>query len=109
MGDATDIQTSKSAVTTHIESGVISDRLMGIDSRFDGRTHCPFEFGYHKVTFVISSYTEPAVKLKPSTFNYIMKLGMTYLAWQVLRGNMDWLFNICFSITEPAKLNKKIK
>ena len=109
MGDATNIQTSKSGITAHIESGVISDRLRGIDSKFDGRTHCPFEFGYHKATFVISSYTEPAVKLKPSTINYIMKLGMKYMAWQVLKGNMDWFFKIYFSITDPAKLNKKIK
>jgi len=34
---------------------------------------------------------------------------MIYMAWQVLKGNMDWFFKIYFNITDPAKLNKKIK
>ncbi|MGC9099233.1 MAG: NAD(P)/FAD-dependent oxidoreductase [Candidatus Micrarchaeia archaeon] len=106
MGDATNIQTSKSAVTGHIQSEVISERLRGKDARFNGRTHCPFEFGYHKATFVISSYTAPALKLKPSTTNYLMKMGMKYLAWPVLKGEMNWFFGFYFNMTDPDKKAK---
>ncbi|MEM0148409.1 MAG: FAD-dependent oxidoreductase [Candidatus Micrarchaeaceae archaeon] len=107
IGDATNIPTSKSAVTAHLEAKVVEKRIAGIDARFDGRTNCPFETGYGKGTFVISSYTEPVVKLKPSRFNYFMKKGMAMMAWPALKGNMDFVFNMYFKHTDPAKLNKK--
>jgi sulfide:quinone oxidoreductase len=109
MGDATNIPTSKSAVTAHLESKVIRDRLLGIDSRFNGRTHCPFEFGYRKATFVIGSYDDPVVKLKPSTSMYLMKMGMKYIAWQVIRNQMEWFLEPYFKMTDPKKLSKKVK
>ncbi|MGC8547435.1 MAG: NAD(P)/FAD-dependent oxidoreductase [Candidatus Micrarchaeia archaeon] len=108
IGDATNIPTSKSGVTAHLESKVVAKRLMGFDEKFDGRTNCPLEIGNHKCTFVIGSYTQPVVKLKPSTINYFMKLGMKYAAWQTLRTKMDWLMDWYFERTDPAKLNAKM-
>ncbi len=108
IGDATNIPTSKSAVTAHLEAKVVSKRLQGIDVKFDGRTNCPMETGYRKGTFVIGSYDAPVVKLKPSTANYLMKKGMAMMAWPALKGKMDWLFNYYFSRTDPKKLNEKL-
>ena len=101
IGDATNLPTSKSGVTAHLESKVVARRIMGEDARFDGRTNCPLEVGGHKGTFVISSYTQPAVKLKPTTINYLMKLGMKYMAWPTLRTKMDWLMDWYFERTDP--------
>ncbi len=108
IGDATNIQTSKSGVTVHLESKVVAQRLNGEDAKFNGRTHCPLEVGYSKATFVIGSYTEPVVKLKPSRFNYFMKMNMKYFAWQTLKGKMDWFIDSYFDTTNPHKLNSKI-
>ncbi|MGC8675897.1 MAG: NAD(P)/FAD-dependent oxidoreductase [Candidatus Micrarchaeia archaeon] len=107
IGDATNISTSKSGVTAHLESKVVAARLLGQDSKFDGRTNCPMEIGGHKCTFVIGSYTQPVARLKPSTTNYLMKLGMKYTAWQTLQTKMDWLMDWYFARTDPAKLNAK--
>ncbi len=108
IGDATNISTSKSGVTAHLESKIVAQRLLGIDARFDGRTNCPMEVGGHKATFVIGSYTQPVVKLKPSTFNYFLKMGMKYGAWQTLRTKMDFVMDWYFARTDPAKLNAKL-
>lgn len=108
IGDATNIPTSKSGVTAHLESKVVAQRLQGVDARFDGRTNCPLEVGGHKCTFVIGSYTQPVVKLKPTFMNYLLKLGMKYTAWQTLQTKMDWIMDWYFANTDPAKLNAKL-
>ncbi len=108
IGDATNISTSKSGVTAHLESKVVAKRLLGEDARFDGRTNCPMEIGDHKATFVIGSYTQPVAKLKPNTINYIMKMAMKLTCWQTLKTQMDWIMDWYFERTDPAKLNAKI-
>jgi len=107
IGDATNIQTSKSGVTAHLQSKVLANRLLGGNALFNGRTHCPMELGDHKATFVIGSYTQPVVKLKPSLFNYLLKLGMKYMAWQVLKAQIDFIMDPYFAFTAPERLNKK--
>jgi sulfide:quinone oxidoreductase len=109
IGDATNIQTSKSAVTAHFQAQILSKRLNGIDAKFNGRTNCPFEFGYGKGAFVIGSYNDPVIKMQPSRMNYLMKKGMKYIAWQTLNGSLNWLFDFYFKMSDPAKHNKSAK
>ena len=103
IGDATNIQTAKSGVTAHLEAKVVAKRLKGIDARFNGRTNCPFETGYGRALFVISSFESPAVKMRPSRMNYAMKKAMAAMAWPALKGYADPIFDAYFAMTNPEK------
>jgi len=107
IGDATAIPTAKSGVTAHLQAKVLARILNGEDAKFNGRTNCPFDVGYNKGTFVIGSYTEPVVKYPPSRLKHFMKMRMEDIYWMSLKGTFDWMFDIYFKFTDPAKLNKK--
>ncbi|MGC8648777.1 MAG: NAD(P)/FAD-dependent oxidoreductase [Candidatus Micrarchaeia archaeon] len=109
IGDATAIPTAKSGVTAHLEAKVLAKILKGEDTKFDGRTNCPFDTGYNHGTFVIGSYNEPVVKYPPSRLKHFMKMRMEDIYWISLKGKFDWMFDIYFKLTDPSKLNKKYK
>ena len=107
IGDATAIPTAKSGVTAHLQAKAVAKILNGMDAKFDGRTNCPFDLGYGRGTFVIGSYAEPVVKYPPTRLNRFMKMMMEKIYWQSLKGTYDFMFDIYFKHTDPAKLNKK--
>ncbi|MGC8496333.1 MAG: NAD(P)/FAD-dependent oxidoreductase [Candidatus Micrarchaeia archaeon] len=109
IGDATAIPTAKSGVTAHLQAKTVAKILNGIDAKFDGRTNCPFDTGYGKATFVIGSYAEPVVRYPPTKLNHFMKMMMERIYWQSLRGTYDFMFDMYFKHTDPAKLNKKYR
>ncbi|MGC8622482.1 MAG: NAD(P)/FAD-dependent oxidoreductase [Candidatus Micrarchaeia archaeon] len=107
IGDATAIPTAKSGVTAHLQAKTVAKILNGLDAKFDGRTNCPFDMGYGKGSFIIGSYTEPVVKYPPTRLKLFMKLMMEKIYWQSLKGTYDFIFDLYFKRTDPAKLNKK--
>ena len=107
IGDATNIPTSKAGVGAHLEAKIVAKILQGKEDKFDGRTNCPFDLGYGKGTFVIGSYDQPVVPYPPSRLNHFEKMMMERIYWSSLKGTFDFMFNLYFSHTNPAKLNKK--
>ncbi|MGC8623049.1 MAG: NAD(P)/FAD-dependent oxidoreductase [Candidatus Micrarchaeia archaeon] len=109
IGDATNIPTSKSGVTAHLQAKVVASIIEGQNVIFNGRTHCPFDMAYGKATFVIGSYTQPVVPYPPSAFKHFMKMMMAKIYWSSLKGTFDFMFDTYFKMTDPEKLNKKYK
>ncbi len=107
IGDAAAIPTSKSGVDAHLEAKVVAKILNRGDAKFDGRTHCPFDVGYGKGTFVIGSYDEPVIRYPITHINLFMKHVMAKIYWGSLKGTYDDIFDIYFKETNPAKLKKK--
>ncbi len=107
IGDATNIPTSKAGVGAHLEAKVVANILQGKNDKFNGRTNCPFDLGYGRGTFVIGSYDQPVVPYPPSRLNHFEKIMMEKIYWQSLKGTYDFIFDLYFKRTDPAKLNKK--
>lgn len=101
IGDATNLPTSKSGVGAHLEAKVVAAALSGQPVTFHGRTHCPFDFGDGKGTFVTSTYTAPTVKSPPTRIKHMMKMAFARLYWLSLRGTLDPFLDAYFRLTEP--------
>ncbi len=106
IGDVSNLPTSKSGVTAHLEAKVVADIIDGKDSKFDGRINCPFDLGYGKGTFVIADYNHPVIPYPPTEFKHFMKLSMADIYWWTLKGYLDFVFDIYFEYTKPEKLLK---
>ena len=65
IGDGTNLPTSKSGVGAHLEAKTVARALAGHPAAFNGRTHCPFDFGHGQGTFVTGSYEAPVVRSPP--------------------------------------------
>ncbi len=108
LGDSSALPTAKSGVGAHLEAKGVADILNGnADAKFTGRTHCPFDTGYGRGTFVIGSYDEPVVKYPISELHLFMKHMMAKIYWQSLRGTFDSVFDSYFKETDPKKLEPK--
>jgi sulfide:quinone oxidoreductase len=101
IGDANNLPTSKSGVGAHLEAKAVADTLAGRSRLFGGRTHCPFDFGDGRGTFVTGSYHAPVVKSPPTRFKHFLKMMFAHIYWVSLRGWLEPAFNVYFKLTEP--------
>ena len=101
IGDATNLPTSKAGVGAHLEAKVVAKTLAGIPASFNGRTHCPFDMGYGRGTFVIGSYQAPVRKYRPTRLKHLMKMMFERIYWLSLRGLLEPVFDVYFRFTEP--------
>ena len=102
IGDATNLPTSKSGVGAHLEAKVVARALAGHPAVFSGRTHCPFDLGDGRGTFVTSTFDVPAVRTPPSRVKHLMKMTFARLYWLSLRGVLDPVFDVYFRLTDPG-------
>lgn len=102
IGDATNLPTSKSGVGAHLEAKVVVEALRGRTASFEGRTHCPFDFGDGRGTFVTSTYEVPTVKSPPSRLKHLMKMAFARIYWISLRGTLDPILDAYFHLTRPS-------
>ncbi|MGC8567702.1 MAG: NAD(P)/FAD-dependent oxidoreductase [Candidatus Micrarchaeia archaeon] len=107
IGDCTNLPTSKAGVGAELEAKTVAKILNGEAAEFNGRTNCPFDVGYNKATFVISSYTEPALQYPITRMNHFMKMMMERIYWHTLSGRFDFIFDSFFKRTDPSKLKQK--
>ncbi len=103
IGDGTNLPTSKSGVGAHLEAKVVARALSGRPAAFAGRTHCPFDLGDGRGTFVTSSYRAPTVKARPSRAKHAMKMAFARLYWVSLRGWLDPAIDLYFRFTRPPE------
>ncbi len=101
IGDGTNLPTSKSGVGAHLEAKAVAAALAGRPAVFEGRTHCPFDMGHGRGTFVIGSYTAPVVKSPPTRWKHFMKMAFARLYWLELRGWLDPVIDVYFRMTAP--------
>jgi sulfide:quinone oxidoreductase len=101
IGDANNLPTSKSGVGSHLEAKAVAETLMGRARAFTGRTHCPFDLGGGRGTFVTGSYHDPVTKSPPSRFKHFLKMMFAHVYWLSLRGWLEPAFRIYFKLTEP--------
>ncbi len=104
IGDATDLPTSKAGAGAHLQAKTVFRELMGEPAEFNGRTHCAFDLGNGTGTFVISSYSAPAVRYPPTRIKRLMKMLMGRVYWLSLSGLFETIFNWYFSWTAPERL-----
>jgi sulfide:quinone oxidoreductase len=109
VGDASNLPTSKSGVTAHLEAAAVADIINGKDSSFDGRTNCTLRTDSMHALFIISDYQNPVVPTKPSTKTCIMEKMNELSYWMGLKGSMSKFTDMYFKSTIPAKLNKKVR
>ena len=101
IGDGSNLPTSKSGVGAHLEAKVVARALAGRPAVFTGRTHCPFDTGDGRGTFVTSTYQAPTVRSRPSRLKHAMKMAFARLYWISLRGWLDPVFDVYFRLTRP--------
>lgn len=106
IGDGTDLPTSKAGVGAHLEAKVVAATLAGHPATFAGRTHCPFDVGYGRGTFVIGSYDAPVVKYRPTRLKRFMKMMFERIYWMSLRGTLEPMFDAYFKLTAPKAAPK---
>lgn len=105
IGDASNVPTSKSGVTAHLHAEVVSDRLQGLNTIADGRTHCPI-ISDEEGVFVISDYTHPPVPVKMSRFKRVQEDLFISIYWTSIKypETMQALFHPYFNATKPEKI-----
>ncbi len=101
IGDGSNLPTSKAGVGAHLEAKAVATALAGRPVRFTGRTHCPFDVGYGRGTFVIGSYDAPVVKARPSRVKRLMKMAFEWIYWISLSGVIEPVFTVYFKLTAP--------
>lgn len=101
IGDATNLPTSKAGVGAHLEAKVVARTLRGLPASFNGRTHCPFDFGDGRGTFVVGSYDAPVVPAPPTQLKHLLKGGFAHIYWLSLRGWLEPMFDVFFAATAP--------
>lgn len=107
IGDATNLPTSKAGVGAHLEAKVVAKAIAGRPASFAGRTHCPFDVGHGRGTFVIGSYDAPVVKYRPTRLKRFMKTAFGWIYWISLRGSLEPVFTVYFALTAPKPAKKK--
>ena len=107
IGDGTNLPTSKSGVGAHLEAKVVAKTLAGHPAAFTGRTHCPFDLGYGRGTFVTGSYQSPVVKSPPSRLKHLMKMMFGRVYWLSLRGVLEPVFDLYFRLTDPDRATRR--
>jgi len=105
VGDCNNAPTSKTGVTAHLGAEVVVDRIMGLDSRFTGRTNCPI-VADGEATFVISTYEHPPIPVKFSRFKRFLEDVFIASYWSSLRDPEKWapIFRAYFRATDPEVL-----
>jgi len=101
IGDGSNLPTSKAGVGAHLEAKAVAMALAGHPVRFAGRTHCPFDVGYGRGTFVIGSYDAPVEKARPTRVKRLMKMAFEWIYWISLRGAIEPVFTVYFRLTAP--------
>ncbi len=101
IGDGTNLPTSKSGVGAHLEAKTVARALAGRPAAFNGRTHCPFDLGHGRGTFVTGSYEAPVVKSPPTRLKHLMKMTFGRIYWLSLRATLEPVFDIYFRLTDP--------
>ncbi|MCE4602062.1 MAG: FAD-dependent oxidoreductase [Desulfurococcales archaeon] len=106
IGDASNAPTSKTGVTAHLGAEVVVDRIMGLDSRFNGRTNCPI-VANGEASFVISSYDYPPVPVKFSRFKRMLEDLFIASYWSSLKYPERWapIFRAYFNATDPRVIS----
>lgn len=111
IGDCTNIPVSKTGVTAHLEAKVAANNIIssiedqGKIHKYTGRINCPFEMGSGKAAFVVGSYDKPVKEIRPSRIRHAMKKGFERVYWRSLSGNLDWLLDRYFGITDMVEDN----
>lgn len=109
IGDCTNIPVSKTGVTAHLEAKVAVNNIisainqLGTIHRYTGRINCPFEMGSGKAAFVVGSYEMPVKQIAPSRIRHMMKKGFERVYWRSLSGNLDWLLDRYFGVTDTVE------
>ncbi len=105
IGDCTNVPTSKSGVTAHIQAEVVSDRIRGYDSIYTGRTNCPLMTD-GKALFVISDYENPPVPVRLSKFKRLMEDLFVATYWSTIKSPEIWqpIFRAYFTATDPSTI-----
>ncbi len=102
IGDATDIPISKSGVVAHLESVIVANNIFseieGMSEKYGytGRINCPMEVGFGRAIFISGTYKSPPNPNNPSRIKYLMKRIFSKLYWNVLSGDLEWIFNLYF-------------
>ena len=102
IGDGTNLPTSKAGVGAHLEAMVVAKALARKPATFGGRTHCPFDMGHGRGTFVIGSYEAPVRRYRPTRLKRLMKMAFERIYWLSLRGVLEPVFDRYFKLTEPT-------
>ncbi len=107
IGDCSNVPTSKSGVTAHLHAEVVADRLHGLDSVADGRTHCPI-VSNGEGTFVISDYNHPPLPIRMSKFKRLQEDIFIATYWVAVKYPklMQPIFRSYFEATRPGILSK---
>jgi sulfide:quinone oxidoreductase len=109
IGDCTNIPVSKTGVTAHLEAKVAVNNIMSMINeegklhKYTGRINCPFEMGKGKAAFVVGSYDTPVKQIEPSRLRHMMKKGFERVYWRSLSGNLDWLLDLYFGVTDTVE------
>ena len=106
IGDGTSLSTSKSGVGAHLEAKVVAKTLNGTPAVFGGRTHCPFDVGGGRATFVAGTYDTPVVPSPPTRLKHLMKMAFARVYWASLRGLLDPVLDVYFRLTDPARATR---
>ncbi|MEB3861145.1 MAG: FAD-dependent oxidoreductase [Desulfurococcales archaeon] len=106
IGDSSNAPTSKTGVTAHLGAEVVVDRIMGYDSRFNGRTNCPI-VADGTASFVISSYGHPPVPVKFTRFKRMLEDLFIASYWSSLKYPERWapIFRAYFNATDPRVIS----
>jgi len=108
IGDCSNAPTSKTGVTAHLGAEVVADRIMGLDSRFTGRTNCPI-VADGTASFVISDYEHPPVPVRFSRLKRAMEDLFIAAYWSSLKYPDRWRhwFHAYFEATQPSVLGER--
>lgn len=80
---------------------MVSRAIAGRPAAFDGRTHCPFDVGDGRGTFVTGSYVAPVTKSPPTRLKHLMKVLFGRIYRTSLRGWLEPVFDAYFALTAP--------
>ena len=114
IGDCTNIPVSKTGVTAHLEAKVAVNNIissiedLGELHKYTGRINCPFEMGSGKAAFVIGSYEMPVKEITPSRIRHLMKKGFERAYWRSLSGNLDWMLDRYFGVTDTVERAERL-
>lgn len=109
IGDATAIPISKSGVVAHLQADIVAEniarQLRGDPGElaYEGRINCPMEVGGHRALFVSATYAKAPLPQRPNLVRYAMKKSFGRAYWQVVKGDLEWVFRPYFGATSHEK------